>query len=137
MRLLKSISVCVGLVVAGPALAADPVIYLETPKDLFDWSGFYVGAEVGGAVGGLSGNGDELPFSGPVFDIVAGYNMESGPMLYGVEADIGLGAVSGATPCPGSPRWTCNSDFDFHGSVRGRVGLLSDDMLFYVTGGLA
>jgi opacity protein-like surface antigen len=69
-----------------------------------------------------------------------GYNwLVSGPVLLGIEADIsGAGLSSSAlTSPPGDPgavaRW--NDKLDVYGSVRTRLGWVSDNWLFYGTGG--
>jgi opacity protein-like surface antigen len=69
-----------------------------------------------------------------------GYNwLVSGPVLLGIEADIsGAGLSSSVLTSPaGDPRavarWT--DKLDVYGSVRARLGWVSDNWLFYGTGG--
>jgi opacity protein-like surface antigen len=70
----------------------------------------------GGAVSGGSGNDDSF-----VGGLHLGYNWQRGEIVLGVEGDASL-----------------NGGMDnYLASLRGRLGLARDDLLFYVTGGLA
>ena len=61
---------------------------------IHDWSGGYVGVVGGGAVGEVetqTGSGtlfSETPLRGGLVGVTAGYNVQSGNMVYGVEADV-------------------------------------------------
>ena len=57
---------------------------------------------------------------GVLGDVVAGYNLLSGDVLYGVEADVGYSSTHFSEPCWGQ---TCEGRFGFMGSLRARVGL--------------
>jgi outer membrane immunogenic protein len=74
-----------------------------------------------------------------------GYNWQTGPWLYGLEADLSgmhlksemstlVPAVLGV-PTPSNAN--ANADVDWYGTVRGRLGWTSGPLLFYGTGGLA
>jgi opacity protein-like surface antigen len=69
-----------------------------------------------------------------------GYNwLVSGPLLFGLEADISAAGLSSTTLTspPGDPfavaQW--NEKLDLYGSVRARLGWVSGNWLFYGTGG--
>ena len=75
----------------------------------------------------------------------AGYNWQSGPWVYGFEADISgmhlksemntlVPAVLGV-PTPSNAN--TNAEVDWYGTLRGRLGWASGPLLFYGTGGLA
>jgi outer membrane immunogenic protein len=74
-----------------------------------------------------------------------GYNWQSGVVVFGVEADISYFHLSGSQtrtgPYPPFPPFTmtvnsqANTDWLF--TARPRIGLASNNWLFYVTGGLA
>lgn len=77
----------------------------------------------------------------------AGYNVQCGRVLYGVETDFNYFgtdtesdiAVCGSSPC-GGPIGSASfrSSIDWFGTLRGRVGLVGDEnYLIYATGGLA
>lgn len=129
------------------AQAADPIIYEQppvmSPAAMYDWSGFYAG--VTGAYN--TGDVDFAPPTGITpfgFDIdgwsiggVAGYNFQSGPWVYGIEGDLlwtrGIEGSATLAPVTGS----AESEGRWMGSVRGRVGYAFDNILPYVTGGVA
>lgn len=129
-------------------------------------SGFYVGVNAGGGYGDVNVsavgsqananaalNDTRLTRSGPLGGVQAGFAVQSGPVVYGVEADMDFGALRGTlstngiatTPAaggPGSPsRASFNakveSRFNAFGTLRGRVGYAFDNVLIYGTGGYA
>jgi outer membrane immunogenic protein len=156
------------ILVAGSAFAADlparvaaPAPYIAAAP-IFTWTGFYVGLNAGGAwndgrslsTAGFAapnpfifGNGsnDDVGFTGGA---QAGYNMQFGSFVAGVEADINYldrnGGGRGAFPAlvAGAGNGT---DFtvgggnsgNWFGTVRGRLGFAFDRALIYGTGGLA
>lgn len=119
------------LLFAGPALAADlnaepiPEAPIATPmSSAFDWTGAYVGADVGYGFAQRSENGlksNGKGFSGGAF---GGYNYQIDPhWVIGGEADISSGAADSATS------WL--------GTVRARGGYAINNLLLYATGGPA
>ena len=72
-----------------------------------------------------------------------GYNWQQGPWVYGVAADIsGTHLKSQANAVLPGPAFfvvptSVNSDIDWYGTVRGRLGWSSGPLLFYGTAGLA
>ena len=56
----------------------------------------FAGAEVGGVVGAAVGGSGDVSATGVVGGGYAGYNLQNGPIVGGVEADIMPGAVSGS-----------------------------------------
>lgn len=163
---IKSVSTALGLaLLSTTAMAADlpsrraPPVYVPPPVPAFTWTGFYVGAQAGyefgksnalainnasGAVVGNSANENgfiggghvgylfstqSLPFLGGF-----GNNLFGGGLVAGVEGDANyssaranylLGAIQDS------------SRDQVQGSVRGRLGVAVDRVLFYATGGAA
>jgi len=127
------------------ASAAD----LEYTPTAYDWSGFYLGAHIGGAWGdknwdriqGAGGGGGGPQDNVSDYDVDGiigggqfGYNIQSGSMVYGLEAEFSGAGVDG------SDRPTANyfeTDVNFLGSVTGRVGFAADRFLIFAEGGLA
>lgn len=119
--------------------------YVPTP--IHPWSGFYGGFHLGGTWGGTdaydsTGNvvGDywSAAPSGLVAGVQLGYNWVNGPVLFGVEGDLGdLGlAGSAATSLiPLSYSTYTNTDAGFYMTLRGRLGIVGDQWMGYVTGG--
>jgi outer membrane immunogenic protein len=157
---------------AAPALAADlpaAPVYTKAPAyvpaPVYNWTGFYIGGNIGGA---WAGNSSEVPTGAflttstvQAFPLSAsrsgftgggqiGYNWQTGPTVFGVEADfnyLGFNSKSvsisepnstffGSGPVPNTQTYNLGSE-NFFGTVRGRVGYAWDSVLLYATGGLA
>ena len=139
-----------------PMRSPPPMPYYPAP--VYSWTGFYVGANLGGAFDNKSGalvpNGFLAPVatssrgsdSGFIGGGQAGYNWQNGTFVYGVETDIdyinlgGSGSTSTASANFNSTTLTTRrQDGDgFLGTFRGRLGYAGfDRTLLYVTGGLA
>lgn len=143
-------AVALAVTLASPASAADLRLPVKAPppSPIFSWTGFYVGAEVGYAWGRdttaefLTGTNtftglrwDYKP-KGVLGGVFAGYNYQTGPMVFGLETDVGLADVKGGfndPPLGGAG----DTKIDWQGSLRGRLGFAADKVLFYGTGGLA
>jgi len=136
---------CVALVVVGTAAqAADmyrkapPATPIEAPVSVYNWTGFYAGANLGGEFlrdTATNAGVRQKMRAGSVFGgVQAGYNFQTGPMVFGVETDLGYG----------HPTKTKNFGFNtmkieegVSGTLRARAGYAADRTLFYGTGGLA
>lgn len=94
-----------------------------------NWSGAYVGGTATWQNGKFNGQGNNRAhgFGGGVY---GGYNMQSGQMVYGGEADVNYSGVdntaNGFTAKQGA-----------NGSIRGRVGVDLNPVLVYGTAGIA
>jgi outer membrane immunogenic protein len=100
----------------------------------YNWTGFYLGINGGGAFGGGTGFGARA--SGGLVGGTAGYNWQAGQAVFGLETDLDWTNIkgTGTSVIAGTPVETKNS---YLGTVRGRVGYAWDRVLAYVTGGLA
>ena len=83
--------------VSIPAFAADMAVKAPPPAAAtppYDWSGFYVGGNFGGAwtSGNLNipGNNFYGGLTKFIGGVQAGYNFQAGHLLYGVEGDQNL-----------------------------------------------
>lgn len=139
MKSVFLIGAVAGVLAAGPAFAADlapaaamPVkAPVAQPAPVFSWTGFYIGGNAGYSWGsgkaGLSGVDPDGWLAGGQL----GYNYQfQNNVLVGLEADIQGGDVSGST-------LGLDSNLDYLGTVRARLGYAMDRVLPYVTGGLA
>ncbi len=124
------------LIAISAANAADAVsqvpqapIAVDQPAPVGNWQGFYLGG-YGAYDWGKSGVGsrDVNGFGGGAF---TGYNFQSGPVIYGVEADVGYSGQKGDSS--GGYR----AEGGWNGSVRGRVGYDLNPFMIYGTGGVA
>lgn len=132
------------LVAAGPcAHAADlglAPLYKAPPAvaTTYNWSGFYLGANGGGAWGDSHWQGAaRTDLSGGLAGGTAGYNYQTGPVVLGVEGDIDWSGLSGSTSSAACPGGSCGTSETWLSTVRGRAGYAFDRFLPYVTGGLA
>lgn len=146
-------------VFAGSALAADlppgppPFIPAAAPPIFLTWSGFYFGLNAGG--GFATGQSDfgvvgttfatvSNPIKGFIGGAQAGFNMQSGPLVYGLESDFQYSGLKGniRAPCAAGVCGVALSadyrqEMPWFGTVRGRAGYANAGWLFYVTGGYA
>ena len=118
----------------------------------FSWTGAYVGVTAGYGWGesrfddGATSNPFDM--DGVIAGGTIGYNFQTrSNIVLGIEADISYSDISGAFgPAnlgqPNGGFWGCGSgpcvtEVTWFGTVRGRLGLAMDRVLFYATGGLA
>ena len=163
----------VGACIAHAASAADlpvapPRVAAKAPVlvPAYSWAGFYVGINAGGAWGrstsstvfspdgyfaidsaaavNAAGDQSSRP-SGFTGGVQAGFNVQSGAMVAGIEAEFdyfglkGSSSGSGIYPCCAPAGFTITSSVktDWLATIRGRLGVASGSWLFYVTGGVA
>jgi outer membrane immunogenic protein len=117
----------------APLYKAPPVV----PVPTYNWSGFYLGVNGGGAWGtsNWSNVGSNFNLSGAQVGGTAGMNWQTGHAVFGLEGDVDWSGVRGtAAPalCPG-----CATNNDWLATVRGRAGYAFDRFMPFVTGGLA
>jgi outer membrane immunogenic protein len=139
------------------AQAADMV---EAPL-VYDWTGFYIGANVGYAFGGSDRVGIQEHFHGGPSDAFQGgevgdlnlsgvfggpqigYNIQAGAVVFGIEGDFEFSGIddsdNGKAENPVGLVLDASSsdDVDWFATVRGRLGYAFDNLLLYGTGGLA
>lgn len=118
---------------AMPALAGDLPLqrnsyYQPQPAAaLFNWTGFYVGANAGYAWGKAIG-GDP---SGGVIGLTGGYNYQFSPnMVIGAETDIAFSNADTSRPAG-------KFESDYIGTLRARLGYSVGNVMFYGTAGAA
>ena len=129
--LLASIVSCA---VGASAHAADIPVKAPLPPATppYDWSGFYVGANFGGAWTSSSLNIPGNNLYGGLTEFVggvqAGYNIQYGHLLFGVEGDFdGAAFAHPVLPAP-----TLGSvSHSWIGTAAGRLGLVEDLWLLY------
>ncbi len=119
----------------GAAQAADAIDSIPEAPQAYDQpvqNGNWAGGYVGGAATYNFGRFDKGGFSDKALggQLYGGYNMQSGQMVYGGEADIGY---SGNDNASGG----VTTEQGVNGSVRGRLGLDTGPALVYGTAGVA
>lgn len=115
---------------------------------VFTWTGFYAGLHAGYAWGenDLRSGGVApaviAPFhaaidaDGGFFGAQAGYNVQFGNIVAGIEGDLAWADINGTGGVGGRPS-RASFDIDWLGSIRGRLGVAFDRVLVYGTGGWA
>ena len=144
---IKMLAAALLLGTAGLAHAADAVVEEVVIVDsTYNWSGVYLGAQLGYAVGGSADYVYDADFAynysndpdGIFGGLYAGYSYQlSNGIVLGVEGDIAWGDINGSGVAPGDASWSNSTSFDWTGSARVRLGYAVDRFLPYVTGGVA
>jgi outer membrane immunogenic protein len=123
-------------------------------RAFYDWTGFYVGGNLGGGwanvrtdfgAGGATFATGNDSLSGVLGGLQLGYNWQTGPAVFGLEADFQYSGVSGQLDAPTCPAAVCGvattasikHKLPWFGTVRGRVGYAQDTWMIYGTGGWA
>jgi outer membrane immunogenic protein len=158
-KLIVAATVAVSAIMGiSAASAADLPVKAPAPIAVapYSFSGFYGGVNAGYSVGAspstvVSTDGiSPIPFQNDAFKISPhgavggaqlGYNWQPSNWLFGLEADI-QGSGQTDTVCliycrPGVVGYTIGQKLPWFGTLRGRLGYVVDQTLFYATGGLA
>jgi outer membrane immunogenic protein len=119
------------------------------PPPVFTWTGFELGAQVGGGAGetgvrlnsGLNGiplfpPSDRYGSSGVFGGIHVGFNYQfSGPFVAGVQLEYNFAGITGTASAP--PLNYLETSIRQFGSADGRLGVAFDRLLIYGIGGFA
>ena len=148
--LLGSVALAV-LVAAGPAIAADMPVKAPVAVPSYNWTGFYVGGNVGYSWGQQNTAPVAVPagtdsssatINGVIGGGQIGYNWQFNQIVLGLEADFQASGQTGtlntifhAGGLPVAGQATQN--LDYFGTVRGRIGYAWNQYLAYFTGGWA
>lgn len=133
------------IITAQTAFTADvpaPVYKAQPAETSYDWSGFYLGINGGGAwgrsrhdfdVGTTTGN---YNVRGGMIGGTVGYNWQAPGNMWvvGVEWDSDWTHLRGSAQCPG-PLFTCGTRSNWLTTARGRLGWSRTNWLLYATGG--
>jgi len=136
----------------GAAMASDMPMPVKMPVKAapivappFNWTGFYVGVNAGvlfgrsvqtvdlDTFGGVPA--DTSSFSGFIAGVQGGYNWQLSNIVLGVEADFDFSSAKKSVVT--GPFDTHNMSVKSIGTARGRLGLVYDRWLPYITGGAA
>jgi len=150
----KVLLVTASLIVLGaaaPAVAADLAArpYTKAPAMIaavYDWSGFYIGAN--GGWGSSRSSWDFLPgvvtfgegshdASGGTVGGQVGYRWQAGTWVFGVEAQGNWAGFKGSNISLFNATVRNESRIDAFGLFTGQVGYAANNVLFYVKGGAA
>ena len=167
---MKKLAIVIAAIalIGTPAFAADMAVKAPPPPPapVYSWTGFYIGANIGGGWGRqsvdyapndpmagllfLSGGGPppvSFTSSGVIGGIQVGYNLQfNSSWLVGIETDFDGSGIKGSGSTSGvfAPYYTApfnapvQERIDWFGTVRARLGYLpTNNLLAYGTGGFA
>ena len=130
-----------------PASAADlsiAPIYKAPPAPVATWTGSYIGVSGGGAWGSAvvrnnTTGFDQTPrfdLSGGLVGVTAGFNVQNGPFVAGLEADTSFVSKSGsAVDFPPNGAFSNEVKEQWLSTFRGRVGYGQANWMIYATAG--
>jgi opacity protein-like surface antigen len=146
---MKRLLLTAAIVASGAASASAADLgapYVKAPATVYNWTGFYIGGNIGGGM--ASSHFDDpcfycssaTPTSGFFTGgAQVGYNYQLGAGLVGIEADVNGNSgfkdsvLGGQLPSALS----IAAKADVSGSIRARAGLVVGNVMAYVTGGAA
>jgi outer membrane immunogenic protein len=105
----------------------------------YNWTGFYIGANIGYGWGRVS---DDLGMSSNLNGVIGGgqigYNWQTNNLVLGIETDFqGSGQRASANGFVLGVPVTVTGRIRYFGTVRGRIGYAWDRWMVYATGGWA
>lgn len=147
-------------------VAVTSTVAVARADDVFNWSGFYIGGHAGYGFGTLSNTESGMLTDGTLFGIPGtydpaeyfsgedsafdfdgffggaqiGYNAAFDHFLVGIETDLDWSGIETSYRLLGSadgPTYDSEASLDWFGTLRARLGVTADRLLFYVTAGLA
>jgi outer membrane immunogenic protein len=126
-------------------LGAHP--YTKAPAPIvaaYNWTGFYIGGQVGGAWSDYGWDNITLtaePVANNASSIVggghAGYNWQFNQIVIGVEAEASAADLTGSSRSLVNPAVTYSTKADWYATVVGRLGVAFGRAMVYGTGGVA
>jgi outer membrane immunogenic protein len=129
-----------GVLLAGTSAIAADLTPVPPPAPVFTWTGFELGAQVGGGAGRTwlslppfsASYGDGGVFGG----LHVGFNYQlMGPIVIGVQGEYNFAGITGHTS--GFPFNYLTTSIREFGSADGRIGYAFDHLLVYAIGGFA
>ena len=138
----------IALGATAPAVAADLAArpYTKAPPmvaAVYDWTGFYIGANGGWGsshnswnLNGFGAEGSHDADGGTVGGQV-GYRWQAGTWVFGLEAQGNWADFSASNVSLVDPRFRNNTSIDAFGLFTGQVGYAINNVLLYVKGGAA
>lgn len=121
------------------AQAANIRLLVPKPKPLpliYDWSGLYAGINGGAGLdtSNFAHADVKIRTRGALIGGTAGYNLQRGRWVLGIEGDLDWTDASGGTPCGD---FFCEARNNWLGTLRGRAGYAFGRWLPYLTAGIA
>lgn len=123
-----------------PAPAPEPEVIAPAPPAT-PWAGPFLGAQIGAATGTAdltfdTGTSEDFDIDGGFAGIYGGYDIQNGPMVFGVDVAYNGADISGDSDLTGDIS-DLESSIETFGALRGRVGRTFDNVLVYGAAGFA
>ena len=148
---MKKLALAAALSVAfaGAASAADMPArtYSKAPApivEVWNWTGFYIGGQVGGAWSDHGWDNVSLtnePVGHTASSVAGGghigYNWQFNQIVFGVEAEANWTNLRGSSISVVNPAVTYSTSIDWYATVVGRLGFAFGRAMVYGTGGVA
>jgi outer membrane immunogenic protein len=158
---MRGLSAVIIALVIAPVGARGADVALKSPSvatTVYDWSGFYIGGQVGGGWAsstttslGATVPGTSFPSgsihnpatpSGILGGVYGGFNYQIKQFLVGIDAEGSLANLTGSestvSPVPGNGGVATKSDtLNWMVTTTGRIGYVSDNWLLFGKGGWA
>lgn len=154
------LSISAAALLAGPALAdggpvpetppppppppeEEPPPPPPPPPSVYDWTGAYMGVQIGYAWGSadhvfdFAAPSDDSSPDGVLGGGHIGYQVQGGSWVYGIEGDFDYTGVDGEFINLSGATSSGTTDINYQGTLRFRLGNASDRLLVYATGGAA
>lgn len=116
------------------------VALLSSAAHAANWTGFYLGVLGGHAWGDYDFDYNPPDVGSSTDGWLAGGeiggNFQTGSVVFGAETDLAWTSIDGSNSCPNAA-FDCDTEIDWFGTARGRVGVAAGQFLFFGTGGLA
>jgi outer membrane immunogenic protein len=140
-----------GVIAAGLTIVAEPVRSQEIAtapfayRPAYSWAGAYIGVQAGHRWGrsdyAVTPSSPTLPvfpmdMTGGAVGPYAGYNLQSGPLVAGIEADFAKTWLRSPSVLNTFDDSIVKSEIDWTASVRGRLGYAFGNVMPYIAGGV-
>ena len=144
--LLTTAIISIGLSNIASAADLPARTYTKAPTIMqvaYDWSGFYVGINGGGATSRINWNADGFgdegshDASGGTVGGQIGYRWQMGQFVFGVEGQGNWADFSGSHVDAFDPTQSDHSKVDSFGLITGQIGYAFNNVLLYAKGGAA
>jgi outer membrane immunogenic protein len=124
-------AIAIALATGGAAWAADMPVKASPIAQLFNWSGCYIGGDIGGSWAKNWSDSDGVleKHSSPYYGGHLGCNVQSGQWVWGAEGDLG---TTDNLMRDSDNWWKVRS----MGSLRAKLGITVDRVLVYGTAGI-
>jgi outer membrane immunogenic protein len=122
---------------ADMPVKAPPAPYIPAP--VWNWTGFYIGVNIGGTWADTNSENFTGDMSGVVGGGQIGYNWQINNVLLGVEGDFNGTSLRNSNDVfiPGVGAFSAEAKLPWFATARGRLGWVNGPWLVYATGGAA